>query len=619
MSEYIANLAEKFSRRWLKFLNLGKRKYLAVFDFSKSWWSVFVKRKLLFIVILSGRVLASIFFTLLPIFIGYAISSMKFSSFTLLFFASFTIEFWRYYTVVLCSKFIAGIISGMRYSAYKFFLTVDPIYHSERSTGELFGKVERCSFAYEELIDSAIYDILPIVIGVVTVIFSFFTMTWTLGFITFIFLVVLCVFNAGIVLFNGLAFEQKVIDADDSVKAYSMESLIQIPLIRSAFATNEVNKEIESKNRWFMATDGTYYVSFHTMMFLSRMFYAVSLMVLGWYLVSMVKIGSVSIVKGAAFLVTYVHGTYHVIKIGKRVQKFVRSITRIKDLFSFIRNFGRQSFPVLKEDMSGQLELPTDDIISVQAKDLYFAYNNANIFQDHNLNIIVPYAQENKLYGIIGPSGTGKTTFISILGGQLNPDHGEVEINEIPVYGINDNIRRQIIALQGQSASSLSGTLKDNLLLGIPKGISLFNDEYMTHILHRVGIWKIFKDKGGLYSMIGEGGLNLSVGQRQRLNFASLYLRTKYYRPLLVMIDEPTSSLDEVSEQAITDMVDEIAQEALVFVIAHRLGTLDEAVGILDFSLLGKEKDLVFHSRDELMKKSEFYRALRAGEVAIEE
>jgi len=619
MSEYINKLAEKYSIRWLKFTNLGKKKYLAVFDFTKSWWSVFVKRKLLFVVILSGIVLARIFSTLLPILIGYAISSMKPSSFTLLFAAGFVIESWRYYTVVLCSKFVAGIISGMRYSAYKFFLTVDPIYHSEASTGELFGKVERCSFAYEHLIDSAIYDILPIIIGMATVIVSFFIISWSFGILALVFIITLYLLSGGIVLFNGLAFEGKVIKADDAVKSYTMESLIQIPLIRSSFATNEVNKEIESKNRWFMAIDGTYYISFHTMIFLSRVFYALSVMILGWYIISMVKAGSLSFVKGTAFLVTYIHGTSHIIKIGKRVQKFVRSITRIEDLFSFIRDFGQKSFPVLKEDMTEKVELPTDDVISVQATDLYFAYDDAKIFADHKLNIIVPQAQENKMYGIIGPSGTGKTTFISILGGQLHPDHGHVEINEIPVYGINDNVRRKIIALQGQSASSLSGTLKDNLLLGVPKGMSLFNDAYMTHILHRVGIWEIFKEKGGLYSMIGEGGLNLSVGQRQRLNFASLYLRTKYYKPFLVMIDEPTSSLDEVSEQAITEMVHEIAENALVFVIAHRLGTLDQAVGILDFSLLDQEKDMVFYSRDELMKKSEFYHKLRTGEVAIEE
>ena len=72
----------------------------------------------------------------------------------------------------------------------------------------------------------------------------------------------------------------------------------------------------------------------------------------------------------------------------------------------------------------------------------------------------------------------------------------------------------------------------------------------------------------------------------------------------VILIDEPTSSLDEVSEQAITDMIDELARNSVTFVIAHRLHTLERAVGILDVSLIEEEKDL---------------KKLIKGEVAIEE
>ena len=619
MLNFINKLAESYSRFWLKLTNMGKREYLTVIDFHKSWWHPLLRRKILFLVILSGRVIATVLFTLLPILIASAIESKTFSSFGTLLLIWFLAELWRYITVVYCSKFIASIISGLRYSAYKFFLTVDPIAHAKSSTGEIFGKMERCAFAYEELIDAAIYDILPILVGIVTVVISFFTVSLNLGLLAFAFLIFVCLFNSIVVLFNGLAFEKKVIKSDDNVKKRSMESLIQIQLVRSSFATNEVNNEVEAKNAVFMAMDGNYFISFHTLMFVTRFLYALSVCVLGIYVVVLVLDGSLSIVEGSAFVVTYFNGTHDIIKIGKRVQKFVRSVTRIKDLFTFICGFGKKTFPVLKEDVPKEYETPDQDVIAIKAENLYFAYKEAKIFEAHGLDFTVPQAQENKLYGIIGPSGAGKTTFVSILGGQIKPDRGSVELNDLDIYNINDNLRRQIIALQGQSASSLSGTLRDNLLLGIPKKISLFNNEYMIEILRRVGIWNIFKEKEGLQSQIGEGGFNLSVGQRQRLNFASLYLRTKYYRPLLVMIDEPTSSLDEVSEQAITDMIQEIAQDALVFVIAHRLRTLDDAIGILDFSLLEEEKDMIFYSRDVLEQKSEFYQKLIRGEVAIEE
>ncbi|MFC1843117.1 ATP-binding cassette domain-containing protein [Candidatus Dependentiae bacterium] len=619
MFNYLGKLAKRYSRWWLVRTNMGKSENLTVFDFKKPWWAPFFEKKVLLVVILSGRVISMVIGTLIPIFLGYAITSGKPSSFLFLLIILTCSELWRYITVIFSSKFIASIISGLRYSAYKFFLTVDPIAYTKGSTGEIFGKMERCAFAYEEFIDSAIYDILPVFVGISTVVISFFMVNIKIGLLALCFLAFLCLFNAGIVLFNGLAFEKKVIKSDDDVKKRSLESLIQIQLVRSSFATNEVNQEVKHKNTIFMATDANYFISYHTLMFVIRFLYSISFCILGAYVLYLISQGVLTAVVGTAFLITYIHGTRHIIKIGKRVQKLVRSVTRIKDLFDFIHDFGKKTFPVLKEDFTKAYEMPNEDVISVQATNLNFAYREARIFQDHNLDFVVPQAQENKLYGIIGPSGAGKTTFISILGGQIKPNKGEIEINDVPIYGINDNLRRQIIALQGQSASSLSGTLKENLLLGIPQKISLFNDEYMENILKRVGIWEIFKEKEGIYSMIGEGGLNLSLGQRQRLNFASLYLRTQYYRPLLVMIDEPTSSLDEVSEHAITDMIDEIAKRALVFVIAHRLVTLDNAVGILDFSLLDEDKELMFYKRDKLIEKSEFYRKLIRGEVAIEE
>jgi len=612
-------LTRSYRHKLLNFTDLDKKENLAEIDFKKPWWAIFLKSKKKLAVILSGRIIASVLITLLPTLIGYSFKSQQLSSFGFLLAAWICTESWRYYTLYMCTKFIASIISGIRYSAFKFFLTVDPIYHTKRATGEVFGKIERCAFAYEEFIDSAIYDILPIVVGISTVVVTFFIMNIALGFVAFIFIVIICALNACMVLFNSLAFERKVIKADDAVKISGVESLIQIGLVRSSFATNEVNNQLESKSSYFMAVDGAYFISFHTAMFISRILYAVSLCTLGIYVVSLVKSGTVSVLLGSAFLVTYLHGTYHIIKIGKRVQKFIRSITRIEDLFYFIRGFGKQTFPVLKKDISEIYEIPTSDIISINAKDIYFSYEKTDIFGGNNLLLDVPHAQKNKLYGIIGPSGVGKTTLISILGGQLKPKKGEVEVSGVPIYKINDYIRRKLLSLQGQSAASLSGTVRENLLIGIPKRRSVFKDDYMFKVLQKVGVWDIFKEKKGLDSMIGESGLNLSVGQRQRLNFASLYLRTKYFKPLLVMIDEPTSSLDKVSEQAITDMIDELAEDAVVFVIAHRLNTLDQAVGILDCSLIPVEKNLTFYDRDQLMEKSIYYQKLMRGEVAIEE
>jgi ABC-type multidrug transport system fused ATPase/permease subunit len=258
-------------------------------------------------------------------------------------------------------------------------------------------------------------------------------------------------------------------------------------------------------------------------------------------------------------------------------------------------------------------------MFSIQIKNVTFSYNDKEeVFRNHSLTLDVSKSNPHNLYGIIGPSGTGKTTLISILGGQLNPQSGEALIDNVDIYQVDDLKRRELIAVQMQTATNLRGKLKYNLLFGLPQQ-DIYSDEELVTILKKVGLWSIFEPKEGLMTMIGEGGLNLSGGQRQRLNFAGLYLRAKYFKPHLILIDEPTSSLDEISELAITDMIMELSQIAVTFVVAHRLKTLEQAIGILDSSLIGSQKQLVFYSRNELQNISNYYQDLMSGKRKLED
>jgi ATP-binding cassette subfamily B protein len=132
-----------------------------------------------------------------------------------------------------------------------------------------------------------------------------------------------------------------------------------------------------------------------------------------------------------------------------------------------------------------------------------------------------------------------------------------------------------------------------------------------------VGLWNIFQQIGGLDTFVGESGMNLSGGQRQRLNFANLYLRAIFYQPQVVLIDEPTSSLDDLSEQAITQMIIEIAQTAVTLVIAHRLKTLELAVAILDFSRLQESTNLEFVLVKQLKKSSKYFQELLQHKIEL--
>lgn len=250
-----------------------------------------------------------------------------------------------------------------------------------------------------------------------------------------------------------------------------------------------------------------------------------------------------------------------------------------------------------------------------------------------NLNLVLS-KQASKLthglYGVIGPSGVGKSTLISIIGGQLKPQSGKVEIFNTNIYEVEDLIRRTLICYQIQTATNIRGKVKENLLFGISDFMQI-TDQYLVELLKKVGLWNVFEGKDGLETLIGDGGLNLSGGQRQRLNFASLYLRAKHFKPKVVLIDEPTSSLDEMSEKAITNLIHELSESSVVFVVAHRLVTLKNADGIFDLTLIQPQNNnlngtntnylqsLVPYSPAELLNTSKYYNDLINNKESLDE
>jgi ABC-type multidrug transport system fused ATPase/permease subunit len=264
-------------------------------------------------------------------------------------------------------------------------------------------------------------------------------------------------------------------------------------------------------------------------------------------------------------------------------------------------------------------------IINIKLNNIHYQFPNTKkpVFIGLNLMLTEDVVLENNtnhLYGIIGPSGVGKTTIISILGGQLKPDQGEVVIDGHDIYNIYDKDRRELIAYQMQTATNLRGNVRTNLIFGIFNNSDqeLFSDIYLTELLIKVGLWTIFEEKEGLDTLIGEGGLNLSGGQRQRLNFASLYLRAKFYNPVLVLIDEPTSSLDELSEISITNLINELATQSIVLVVAHRLVTIANAKGIIDMSTVSTTP-IVPMTKSQLLLSSQYYQDLNNNKVSLDE
>ncbi len=569
--------------------------------------------------IIVPQLVRRIFGTLTPIILGIIFETKRFD------FLFYFVGAWGFLLILdyfSDFNFVQLYLSmqSIQYYANQLLIKVDPIFHTTRATGKIIAKIDRAQDSYQQIIEIAIHDLLFTLTGTVTALTTIFIETnITLGLISICLITILLIFGIKTYMLNNEAFIKQTIEAEDRVKNIGLENLAQISLIRSTFAGNEANRRLRHFTNKSIFVERASWCSFYLMNTIMRILYLIILAIVCFLMLKDVNQGLISIVGATTLIITFFRGTYDITKVGRRVYWFVTHIDRIKDLFSFLHAFGKQTFPVLG-DHRFELPLNKEGNTIIQARDLKFNYNvNAQIFNKHSLLLTVSATQKNKLYGIIGPSGIGKTTLISILGGQLKPQEGSITLNGIDIYSIDDYARRMLITIQNQTASTMRGTVRYNMLFGLPhdKDKKIYDDKELQAVLKQVGLWKIFKDKEGLETFIGEGGFTISGGQRQRFNFASVYLRAKYFKPLLILMDEPTSSLDEVSETAITQMIQELASKTVTFVIAHRLHTIKDASGLLDISLIKETKKMRFYPPEILKEKSKYYQALLKGEITI--
>jgi ATP-binding cassette, subfamily B, bacterial len=172
----------------------------------------------------------------------------------------------------------------------------------------------------------------------------------------------------------------------------------------------------------------------------------------------------------------------------------------------------------------------------------------------------------------VGPSGSGKTTLVKMLVGLYRPVEGSVIFNNTSVNDIDLTELRQQLGFVTQDSQLFSGTIKDNLLFVKPNA----TDEEIMDVLQKAACHNLLKraDKG-IHTTIGEGGIKVSGGEKQRLSIARALLRD----PKLIIFDEATSALDSLTEEEITKTIRHISskKDQITVLIAHRLSTIMHA------------------------------------------
>lgn len=242
----------------------------------------------------------------------------------------------------------------------------------------------------------------------------------------------------------------------------------------------------------------------------------------------------------------------------------------------------------------GQKEL-NEEINLIKFNNVRLSYGDKEVLKGINLE-----ANKSEFIALVGSSGGGKSSLMNLLMRFYDVNDGEILINGINLKDIKIHSLRENIGLVTQRVYIFNDTVAKNVAYGRE-----FNEDAVINALKLANAYEfVSKLDDGINTILNEFGTNLSGGQRQRIAIA----RALYQNPQILIFDEATSALDNESEKEITKAINNLRSKKIIFVIAHRLSTVENADKI---AVLSDGKIIDSGSDEELSKRNEIYARLK--------
>ncbi|PAZ10117.1 ABC transporter ATP-binding protein [Streptomyces sp. SA15] len=284
--------------------------------------------------------------------------------------------------------------------------------------------------------------------------------------------------------------------------------------------------------------------------------------------ITVLAVGGARVATGAIDVGTLVAFLLYVFYLMSPIQQVVGAITQYQTGAAALARI-QEALRLPSEPAASPAPLPSPEAepAAVAFDDVRFRYADDLPYVHHGVTFAVP---ARGMTAFVGPSGAGKTTVFSLVERFYDPESGTVSLDGRDLADWDLPELRSAIGYVEQDAPVLSGSLRDNLLLGNPEA----DEDAVARVVKTTRLdGMVARLPRGLDTLVGHRGTRLSGGERQRVAIARALLR----RPRLLLLDEATSQLDAVNEAALRDTVADVARTTTVLVVAHRLSTVTMA------------------------------------------
>ncbi|MFJ6118534.1 ABC transporter ATP-binding protein [Streptomyces sp. NPDC092129] len=284
--------------------------------------------------------------------------------------------------------------------------------------------------------------------------------------------------------------------------------------------------------------------------------------------ITVLAVGGARVATGAVDVGTLVAFLLYVFYLMSPIQQVVGAVTQYQTGAAALARI-QEALRLPAEPPSKHAELPAPGAqpATLSFEDVRFRYAEDLPHVHHGVTFTVP---ARGMTAFVGPSGAGKTTVFSLIERFYDPESGSISLDGRDIADWELPLLRAAIGYVEQDAPVLSGSLRDNLLLGNPGA----DEAEVQRVLKTTRLDGLVERlPSGLDTLVGHRGTKLSGGERQRVAIGRALLR----RPRLLLLDEATSQLDAVNEAALRDTVADVARSTTVLVVAHRLSTVTMA------------------------------------------